>query len=456
MRDPWDFSDVYGALHAFAREYAFDPDEEEYLVHITTGTHVWQICLFLLTETRHLPARLVQTRPEGGRAPYGSSVVIDLDLSRYDQLAERFADEQREHASFLKAGIDTRNDAFNALIDRIEEVALHSTAPILLTGATGVGKTQLARRIFELRRRQHMTQGAFVEVNCATLRGDAAMSALFGHVRGAFTGAVDVREGFLRAADGGVLFLDEIGELGFDEQTMLLRALEEKTFVPVGADRPVRSDFQLLAGTNRDLAERVRDGNFREDLLARIDLWSFHLPSLRDRLEDLPPNVEYELERFAREHGRSVSFNKEARARFLAFATEPGTAWRANFRDLGAAMTRMATLAHGGRITVDLVTEEIERLRRAWGSIEGPGHGSQLVEEILGADAAAELDLFDRVQLEEVLRVARSSRTQSEAGRTLFAQSRQRKTSRNDADRVAKYLARFGLKWKTLADSGPR
>ena len=120
--------------------------------------------------------------------------------------------------------------------------------------------------------------GAFVEVNCATLRGDAAMSTLFGHVRGSFTGALRDRPGLLRAADGGVLFLDEVGELGPDEQAALLRAIEEKQFLPLGADREVRSDFQLIAGTNADLAAAVRVGRFREDLLARINMWTFRLP----------------------------------------------------------------------------------------------------------------------------------------------------------------------------------
>jgi transcriptional regulatory protein RtcR len=100
--------------------------------------------------------------------------------------------------------------------------------------------------------------GELVEVNCATLRGDAAMSTLFGHVRGAYTGAVEARAGMLRKADKGLLFLDEIGELGLDEQAMLLRAIEDRTFFPVGSDREVRSEFQLIAGTNRDLSARVQ------------------------------------------------------------------------------------------------------------------------------------------------------------------------------------------------------
>src|SRR5689334_19903925 len=117
--------------------------------------------------------------------------------------------------------------------------------------------------------------GSLVGVNCARIRGDGARAGWFGHTKGAFTGAVGARAGLLRTADGGVLFLDEVGELGVDEQAMLLRALEEKRFLPVGSDREVTSNFLLLAGTNCDLMAAVRAGSFREDLLARINLWTF-------------------------------------------------------------------------------------------------------------------------------------------------------------------------------------
>ena len=154
------------------------------------------------------------------------------------------------------------------------------------------------------------------------MRGDAAMSALFGHVKGAFTGR---RARSARAccvgANGGVLFLDEIGELGLDEQAMLLRALEEKRFLPLGGDREVTSDFQLIAGTNRELTEAVSDGRFRDDLLARINLWTFRLPGLADRREDIEPNLDYELEQYRRRTGTAVTFSREARAAFLSFAT---------------------------------------------------------------------------------------------------------------------------------------
>ena len=454
LTDPWDFEEVYAALHDFARGYPFDPDAEDYLVHITTGTHVAQICWFLLTEARVIPGRLLQSSPpkrwkDGGA---GSHDVIDLDLSRYDRIATRFRAEQKEAASFLKSGIETRNAAFNRMIDRIEQVAVRSKAPILLTGPTGAGKSQLARRIYELKHARHQIKGPFVEVNCATLRGDAAMSALFGHVKGAFTGAVAERAGLLRAANGGMLFLDEIGELGLDEQAMILRAIEEKRFLAVGSDKETASDFQLIAGTNRDLAQAVGAGRFREDLLARLNLWTFTLPGLAERREDIEPNLSFELARHAEAAGETVTFNKEARQRYLNFATSAEATWAANFRDLGASVTRMATLAPAGRITEAVVAEEIERLKVAWmRPVEAPD--DDLLAGLLGVDKLARIDLFDRGQLAAVVRVCRESKSLSAAGRTLFAASRAAKTTSNDADRLKKYLSRFGLGWDRINGS---
>ncbi|MDB6129453.1 MAG: rtcR [Verrucomicrobiales bacterium] len=350
FQDAWDFEEVYAALYEFVRQYPFDTEKEDYFVHITTGTHVAQICLYLLTEARYLPAKLIQASPPRGRdlTSAGEMRTIDLDLSRYDKISTRFQTEKVESLTFLKSGIATRNEPFNRLIANIERVAIHSRSPMLLTGPTGAGKSQLARRIYDLKKSRHQLEGNFVEVNCATVRGDAAMSALFGHVKGSFTGAVQDRKGLLMAADGGMLFLDEVGELGPDEQAMLLRAVEEKRFFPVGSDREVSSGFHLIAGTNRDLSADVRIGKFREDLLARINLWTFCLPALRERSEDIEPNLDYELEQFARKNGVKIRFNKEAREKFLAFASSGQAAWTANFRDLNAAVNRMATLAMGG------------------------------------------------------------------------------------------------------------
>jgi transcriptional regulatory protein RtcR len=458
--DPWDFEKVYAVLHAFARGYPFDPEREDYLVHITTGTHVAQICLFLLTETRYFPARLLQTSPSKGpgkgQGGAGTYAIIDLDLSKYDRLASRFRKEKAEGQSLLKNGIETKSPAFNQLIERIEHVAVGSRAPILLTGPTGAGKSKLAKRIFELKKGRRQVTSAFAEVNCATLRGDMAMSVLFGHTKGAFTGATSDRPGLLRKAHDGVLFLDEIGELGRDEQAMLLRAIEEKAFYPVGSDREVTSNFQLIAGTNRRLEAEIAKGTFRDDLFARINLWTFALPALHERPEDIAPNLDFELAEASRVLGIAVTMNKDAREAFLRFAR--GWEWPGNFRDFNAAVTRMATLAHGGRITEADVAEELGRLRTRGSEAAGGSDGSDRfpqdrdrVLRAMGPAGAEALDRFDRVQLEDVLSVCEAAKSISDAGRQLFAASRAGKSSVNDADRLRKYLARFGLEFKNLS-----
>jgi len=250
------------------------------------------------------------------------------------------------------------------------------------------------------------------------------------------------------SGSNGLLFLDEIGELGLDEQAMLLHALEEKVFYPMGSDREVASDFQLLVGTNRDPFAQVAAGKFREDLLARINLWTFRLPELRERPEDLEPNLDYELQQSAKAIGVNVTFSSEARAGFLSFATGPAGRWPGNFRDFAAAVRRMATLAEGGRITHDQVREELHRLRAAWS--HGAAESADPVGRLLGEKKAGALDRLDRAQLAEVLRVCQQAKSLSEAGRQLFSVSRALRSTINDADRLKKYLARFGLDWKEL------
>ena len=230
-----------------------------------------------------------------------------------------------------------------------------------------------------------------------------------------------------------------------------VRALEEKRFLPLGSDREASSDFQLIAGTNRHLGEAVKNGGFREDLLARINLWTFRLPALVDRREDIEPNVDYELEQFRRRTGTAVAFSREARALFLAFATSGDARWPGNFRDLNAVITRLGTLAPAGRITVDQVKAEVAHLRSRWADAPA-STSSDLIEHVVAPSVRALLDRFERVQLEDVLMVCRRAPTLSAAGRTLFDRSRERKHVPNDADRLRKYLARFDLEWADLKD----
>jgi transcriptional regulatory protein RtcR len=456
--DPWDFASVYAMLYDFARRYPFKPEREDYYIHITTGSHVAQICLFLLAETRHFPAKLIQTSPPPKnvrKATPGSLEVIDLDLSRYDALKTRFAEEAVDAATQLKSGIPTKNEAYNALIVQLTKVATATRDPILLTGPTGAGKSMLAERIYELRQQKGLVSAKFVQVNCATLRGDVAMSTLFGHVKGAFTGAMHERAGLLKEAHQGLLFLDEIGELGVDEQALLLRALEDKAFYPFGGDKLTKSDFQLVCGTNRDLEIAVREGRFREDLLARINLWTYAIPGLAQRREDIGPNVDYELEKFASATGRKVSFNKEAREAFLRFARHPDSTWRGNFRDLSASITRLATLAPRGRVTAEQVAEETAQLSRRWQKLSGDTAtetlaAQDLLANFFTADQLNEIDLIDQVQLAAVLQCCRKSRSLAEAGRQLYAASRKQRSQANDSDRVRKFLAKYGLTWEQI------
>ncbi len=193
-----------------------------------------------------------------------------------------------------------------------------------------------------------------------------------------------------------------------------------------------------------------RKGNFREDLLARINLWTFNLPGLKDRPEDIEPNFDYEMERFGNKTGSHITINKEARDMFLHFAKSKEALWSANFRDLSGAVTRMATLAPEGRITVQQVREEIAGLKKMWENSGKPQQASQLLERLLGKEKVDNLDLFDQKTLEAVIDICRNSTSLAEAGRILFQVSRQKKKTVNDSDRLLKYLSKYNLSWREI------
>ncbi|SLJ84178.1 RNA repair transcriptional activator RtcR [Psychrobacter sp. DAB_AL43B] len=482
LSSPWDFADVYAELYDFAAAFDFQ-DNTDYLLHLTTGTHVAQICWFLLVEAGFIPADLLQTSPcprPDQADPQGRYQIIDLDVSRYDGLRARFEAEKQQHWQTLQANLVTQNAAYQKLISDIEKVATRSTAPILLMGATGAGKSQLASQIYALKKiKSDSTAQAkyalnkFVEVNCATLRGDTAMSVLFGHVKGAFTGAASNRDGLLKSADNGLLFLDEIGELGLDEQAMLLTALEEQRFYPLGSDAPINVSFQLMAGTNKDLRQAVANGEFRADLFARLNTWTFFLPSLKDRLEDLPANIDYELARLGSEQQQQYRFAPDARQLYESFAMSADATWQGNFRDLTASMIRLTTLAESKAIRVEDVQAEIERLKELWllpisnilqsqNSLSGnepkPALNRETVEQgshiilnqYLDEGTLATIDPFDAVQLAYVIEVCIQHKNQATAGRYLYANSRDKLKSPNDSDRLRKYLMKFDLRFDEL------
>ena len=248
MEDPWDFEQVYGALHDFARRYPFDDRNEDYYVHIVTGTHVAQICLFLLTESRYFPAKLIQTAPPIDRyASAGGLKIIDLDLSKYDRIAERFAREKQQGDSLLKLGVKTSNAAYNAMIDSIESVALKSAESMLLVGPSGAGKARLARSIYELKRMRHKLSGEFVVVSCMSLLDGQAASVLFGCKKGWGRDAAAARMGAVRQARQGVLFLRSVTALGLEEQGLLCQLLDNGCYTPLGSDRSLDLQCQVIA-----------------------------------------------------------------------------------------------------------------------------------------------------------------------------------------------------------------
>jgi transcriptional regulatory protein RtcR len=442
--NPWKLEHVYAAFFDFFSNYDFDHEKESYFLNISTGTHVMQISLFLLAEAKYLPANLVQSTRDK------QCIEIDLRLEKYDPIAQRFRKEEHDDVAFLKDHIETKNAQFETLIKKLLFISSDYDYPILMTGRTGVGKSTLAKRVHELRKLKHKTKGSFVSVNCGTLTGDVVRSELFGHRKGAFTGATNDQKGLLKEADGGTLFLDEIGELDLEVQKMLLTAIEDKEFRRLGDLQATASDFYLIAGTNSDLSEKVKKGEFREDLLARIDAFHFELPELKNRPEDIEPNLNRELQMFSHTNTFNVTINDKARENYLKFAKSEEATWNNNFRDLKSSVTRMAAYAKNGRITQAVVDEEIQCLRNRWRGVEPHLERFPLASRIVGEDNLEKLDLFDLVQMEAVLEVCRNSSTRAEAGRKLFNNSRQQKSSKNDTTRLNNYLARNELDWESI------
>ncbi len=236
------------------------------------------------------------------------------------------------------------SSALKALLSRVSKVA-GSNSTVLITGETGTGKELVARAIH---RRSHRASRAFVAVNCAAIPRDLIASELFGHEKGAFTGAVQRQLGRFELADGGTIFLDEVSELSSDMQVTLLRVLQEREFERIGGRQTIHVDVRVIAATNRDLTAAVASGTFRQDLFYRLSVFPVEMPPLRERREDIPVLVEYFIDRYARKAGKSIHrVNKRTLDRLQAYP------WPGNVRELQNVIERSVIVSETDEFTVD-------------------------------------------------------------------------------------------------------
>jgi two-component system NtrC family response regulator len=311
----------------------------------------------------------------------------------------RLASEVRDlriRAAGVGREIIFASPSMRKLLDLADRVAA-TDATVLIAGESGSGKELVARRIHV---RSARAEGPFVAVNCAAIPADLLESELFGHARGAFTGAVKDRPGRFRQADQGTLFLDEVAEIPAALQGKLLRALQEKAVDTVGADAPAPVDARVVAATNRDLPARIRDGTFREDLYYRLNVVALELPPLRERPEDVPPLVAYFLSELA--PGRDIDIPA---AVMEELARRP---WPGNVRELKNACERMVALCAGDEVSLS----DLPPAPRDIG--DRPGEEGSAEWPPLPADGLSLVDLEKRV-IERVLRLKGGNITQAAA-----------------------------------------
>jgi formate hydrogenlyase transcriptional activator len=250
---------------------------------------------------------------------------------------------------------------------------------VLITGETGTGKELVARAIH---RRSARASGAFVSVNCAAVPRELIASELFGHEKGAFTGAVQRRVGRFEAASRGTLFLDEIGELPMETQVALLRVLQEREFERVGGSTPIRVDVRVIAATNRDVQTAIEAGKFRSDLFYRLNVFPIVVPALRERADDIPLLVEYFIDRYARKAGKAIRrVNKRTLNQLRSYP------WPGNVRELQNVIERSVVICDTEEFTID------ESWLSTKPAVEGPAalsgnlvaHEKAIIEDALRA-----------------------------------------------------------------------
>jgi len=345
----------------------------------------------------------VEAMKEGAYDFIGKPFQRDQLLLSVERALERrrLATEVRElriRASGVEREIVGTSSAMKRLLEIADRVS-RTDAAILITGESGTGKEAIARRIHV---RSRKAEGPFVAVNCAAIPGELLESELFGHAKGAFTGAVKDRLGRFRQAQGGTLFLDEIGEIPLPLQAKLLRALQEKVVDAVGRDAPISVDVRIVAATNKDLQSRIRAGIFREDLYYRLNVVEVHVPSLRERTEDVPALVEHFVGELA--EGRDLTVPPRVMEELMR------RPWPGNVRELKNACERMVILCDGNEVSLEDLPAPSDRLRPEKAPLLG--NGGDLPS--LPPEGLSLVDLEKKV-IESALRIKNGNMTQAAA-----------------------------------------
>jgi len=367
--DPTDYEMLFLHMSARCREILdeYGDRRPDCFIATASGTPQMQTVWFLMAQSGIVPATLLKITPSRFLRPQ-QKVVSEIRLSLPDfpkitpsspeamDIAATYLRNEKleaEHFEIIKefSGLQMigRSLAFMRILDTIKSVAPYDTA-VLIQGETGTGKELVARSIHYNSARKNEP---LITVNCAAIPETLVESELFGHEKGAFTGATQQKKGKFELADGGTIFLDEIGDMPMQAQAKILRVLQEKEITRVGGVKAIHTDVRLIAATNRSLPDLIKEGKFREDLYYRLNVVDILVPPLRERVEDIPLLVEYFLNRHNQRYHQQKQFSPEAMQRIFAYS------WPGNIREIENAVERAFVLSKGNIIKSDHLPPEI-------------------------------------------------------------------------------------------------
>jgi DNA-binding NtrC family response regulator len=380
LTSPTNFGEIHdAAVRGCTRALGERPPETALTFHLSPGTPQMAAIWVILGKTR-FPAELIESSKDHGvrtaSVPFDISADFLPDVLRAQDQQLRQGSAAPPPAAPEFAEIVHRSRVMARLVDRARRVAVRNV-PVLIEGESGTGKEMLARAIHRASPRRDRP---FVTVNCGAIPPALIESELFGHDKGAFTGADRARKGYFEDADGGTLFLDELGELPLPAQVKLLRALQEGEIVRLGATRPVKVDVRMVAATNRTLTQEIATGRFREDLFYRLAVAVLKLPALRERTGDVGLLIDHLLEQVNREAAQDLGAKQKklsAGARNILIAQ----GWAGNVRELFNTLRRAAIWSDGETISADDAREALLPV------VQAPG------AEILGRPLGKGLDL---------------------------------------------------------------